>query len=92
MSESHRKVAKNSDSGIDLVRPERSSRPRLPHERDEATGSTGGVASGRVNQGYRDVERGVQDTSRAPEADQAYRTLKRKAAHVNPRGGRRNTP
>jgi len=92
MSESHRKVAKNPDSGIDLVRPERSSRPRLPHERDEATGSTGGVASGRVDQGYRDVERGVQDTSRAPEADQAYRALKRKAAHVNPRGGRRITP
>ena len=92
MGESHRKLAKNPDSGIDLVRPERSSRPHLPHERDEATGSTGGVASGRVHQGYRDVERGVQDTSRAPEADQAYRALKRKAAHVNPRGGRRKTP
>ena len=52
-----------------------------------------GVDLGRaVQQGYRDVERGVQDTSRAPEADQAYRALKRKAARVSPRGGRRNTP
>ena len=92
MSESHRKIAKRLDKGVDLVRPERSSKPHLPHERDEATGATGGVASGRVHQGFRDLQRGVQDTSRAPEADQACRDLKRKAARVNPRGGRGNTP
>jgi len=68
--------------GVDLTRPERSSRPHMPHERDESTGSTGGVPSERVQQGYGDVERGVQDTSRAPEADTAYRALKRKAARV----------
>jgi hypothetical protein len=50
----------------------------LPHERDEASGATGGVPSERVRQGHRDVVRGVQDTSRAPEAGRAYDQLKKK--------------
>jgi hypothetical protein len=51
--------------------------PLLPHERDEKTGMTGGVQSPRLQQGARDLKRGLQDTSRAPEADQAYRKLKK---------------
>jgi len=51
--------------------------PTMPHERDEHAGVTGGVPSTRVQQGGRDLKRGVQDTSRAPEADTAYRKLKK---------------
>jgi hypothetical protein len=65
-------------SGIDLVAPQHSSEPPLPHERDEAVGSTGGVPSERMRQGHRDLKRGVQDTSRAPEAGRAYDKLKKK--------------
>lgn len=50
--------------------------PALPHERDEKTSMTDGISSPRVQQGARDVKRGVLDTSRAPEADAAYRKLK----------------
>lgn len=50
---------------------------KMPHERDEKVGATDGVPSERVRQGSRDLKRGVQDTSRAPEADNAYRKLKR---------------
>ena len=64
-------------SGVDLVAPQRSSEPPLPHERDEAVGSTGGVPSERMRQGHRDLKRGVQDTSRAPEAGRAYDKLKK---------------
>ena len=63
--------------GVDLVAPQHSSEPPLPHERDEAVGSTGGVPSERVRQGHRDLKRGVQDTSRAPEAGRAYDKLKK---------------
>ena len=63
--------------GIDLTSPGPSTSPELPHERDEGTGMTAGVPSRRVQQGHADVKRGVQDTSRAPEADTAYRKLKK---------------
>ena len=66
-----------AEVGVDLTSPGESSSPELPHERDEATGMTGGVPSRRVQQGHADVKRGVQDTSRAPEADTAYRKLKK---------------
>lgn len=55
-----------------------SAAPQLPHERDESAGVTDGIASETVRQAHRDVERGLQDTSRAPEADRAYRRLKTK--------------
>jgi hypothetical protein len=54
-----------------------SATPHLPNERDEKVGATGGVPSERIKQGAKDVTRGVTDTSRAPEADAAYRKLKR---------------
>lgn len=63
---------------IDLTtrRATRADKPPLPHERDEKVGMTDGNPSQRVQQGARDVKRGVLDTSRAPEADAAYRKLK----------------
>lgn len=54
-----------------------SSIPHLPHERDEVVGATGAVPSEKVRQGYRDLKRGLQDTSRAPEADATYDKLKK---------------
>jgi len=54
-----------------------SPRPRLPHDRDEKVGMTGGVQSARVQQGARDLKRGLRDTTRAPEAEAAYRKLKK---------------
>jgi len=76
-----RRAGQNTTSerarGVDLVAPERSSEPQLPHERDEAVGTTGGVPSERVRQAHRDLKRGLQDTSRAPEAGRAYDKLKK---------------
>jgi hypothetical protein len=51
--------------------------PKLPHERDESVGSTGGVPSAAVQQAYKDVKRGLQDTSRGAAANLAYEKLKR---------------
>ena len=50
--------------------------PKLPHERDESVGTTGGVPSAAVQQAYKDVKRGLQDTSRGAAANQAYEMLK----------------
>ena len=63
---------------VDLTTPKRSGEAELPHERDESVGMTGGAPSQRMRQGHRDLARGVQDTSRAPEADKAYDKLKKK--------------
>jgi hypothetical protein len=63
--------------GVDLSSRKPSSSPTLPHERDEGAGMTGGVASERIAQGHRDLKRGIEDTSRAPEADRTYRRLKK---------------
>jgi hypothetical protein len=43
----------------------------------DGPGMTGGVQSPVVQQGARDLKRGLQDTSRAPEAEAAYRKLKK---------------
>ena len=56
------------------------SRPALPHDRDESVDMTGGVPSEHMRRAARDVERGVEDTTRAPEADRAYRRLKDQGA------------
>ena len=50
--------------------------PKLPHEQDESVGSTGGVPSPEMQQAYKDVKRGLQDTSRGTAADAAYQKLK----------------
>ena len=54
--------------------------PRLPHERDESVGPTGGVSRVPIQQAYRDLTRGMQDTDRGPEAGRLYRKLKRTSA------------
>ena len=49
---------------------------RLPHERDQATEMTGGVPSPEVEQAYKDVKRGLQDTDKGPPSDRAYQKQK----------------
>lgn len=44
----------------------------LPHERDQSSHMTDGVPSNRVRQAAQDVERGLEDTSKATEMDRAY--------------------
>jgi hypothetical protein len=61
---------------VDLTSKRDASSQPMPHERDEAVGMTGGIPSERVQQGARDVRRGVKDTSRATEADAAYQKQK----------------
>ena len=53
--------------------------PKLPHEHDESVGATGGVPSEAMQQAYRDVKRGLQDTSRGAAANAAYEKLKQDA-------------
>ena len=53
--------------------------PKLPHEHDESVGATGGIPSATVQQAYRDVKRGLQDTSRGTAANAAYEKLKQTA-------------
>ncbi|BEU94354.1 hypothetical protein ACDW_00590 [Acidovorax sp. DW039] len=50
---------------------------RLPHERDEATGMTGGIPSREVRQAYEDVTHGLQDTDKGPPMDRAYQKQKK---------------
>jgi len=68
---------KGQGEGVDLTSPAESKSPKMPHERDERVGMTDGTPSKRVQQGARDLKRGVQDTSRATESDTAYRNLKK---------------
>ena len=62
---------------VDLTSIHDSSAPPMPHERDEGSGMTGGVQSKRVQQGAKDVARGVRDTTRSTEAYQAYAKQKK---------------
>ncbi|MDR6213603.1 hypothetical protein QE399_001292 [Paracidovorax wautersii] len=50
--------------------------PQLPHERDQSVGMTDGQPDENVEQAYRDVSRGLQDTDRGPPADRAYQKQK----------------
>ena len=56
----------------DLSGPE----ARLPHERDQSVDMTHGEPDAQMEQAYRDVERGLQDTDRGPPADKAYQKQK----------------
>ena len=51
--------------------------PKLPHEHDQSVGMTDGTPSDTVQQAYRDVTQGQQDTDRGPEAQRAYEKLKK---------------
>lgn len=70
-----------TDASPDAVRsaPEDLDGPeaRLPHERDQATAMTGGVRSPDVEQAYKDVTRGLQDTDKGPALDRAYQQQKK---------------
>ena len=66
-------------AAVGLDSPLHSPDPALPSDHDETAGVTGGVPSTVVQQGSRDLKRGIVDTSRAPEAEAAYRKLKRRA-------------
>lgn len=57
--------------------PPPETQPKLPHERDQSVDSTGGTPSVEIEQAYRDVSRGLQDTDRGPEADRTYKKLQR---------------
>lgn len=48
-----------------------------PHEHDAPAGRIAGRPSGPLRQAYHDLLRGVQDTSRADEAQRSYLKLKR---------------
>jgi hypothetical protein len=77
MVKSKRPVDTTPHAHVDLTSPGTSSSPAMPHDRDEKAGMTGGIPSGRVQQGSRDLKRGLQDTSRATEADRAYQKQKK---------------
>jgi hypothetical protein len=47
----------------------------LPHERDQAVDMTQGQPNPAIEQGERDLRRGLKDTSKAPEMDRAYKKL-----------------
>ena len=47
----------------------------LPHERDQAVDMTNAKPNPVVEQGGRDVERGIKDTSKSVEMDRAYKKL-----------------
>ncbi|UCU99278.1 hypothetical protein [Acidovorax radicis] len=51
-------------------------KPKLPHERDESVDMTHGKPDVQIEQAYRDVQRGLQDTDRGPPADKAYQKQK----------------
>lgn len=50
--------------------------PLMPHERDQSVGMTDDHPDENVQQAFRDVQRGLQDTDRGPAADQAYKKQK----------------
>ena len=54
-----------------------STAPKLPHEHDQSVGMTDGAPSKTVQQAYRDLAQGQQDTDRGPEAHRAYQKLKK---------------
>ena len=66
-----------SPARIDLTNTAKAESTALPHERDEQVGMTGGIPSAVVEQGARDLKRGIQDTSKSVETDEAYAKLKR---------------
>ena len=50
--------------------------PRLPHERDQSSDSQGAAPQAEASQAKKDVDRGLVDTSKARETDEAYRKQK----------------
>lgn len=48
----------------------------MPHERDQSTDMTDAKPDPKVRQAHADVERGLQDTGKQPEMDDAYKKQK----------------
>jgi hypothetical protein len=65
---------KDAGGGKTKVEQGGESAPRLPHERDQSSDSqqNQGGSSELGRKGMEDVERGVVDTDRGPEADRVY--------------------
>lgn len=49
---------------------------KLPSDRDQAVDMTGGQNSPVIEQAARDIDKGIKDTSKAPEMDRTYKKLK----------------
>ncbi|RYX96623.1 MAG: hypothetical protein EOO28_06845 [Comamonadaceae bacterium] len=49
---------------------------QMPHERDQSTDMTSDKQSPVVQQAHEDVSRGLQDTGKQPEMDDAYKKQK----------------
>ena len=72
------------EQGVDLQTPPQQEHaagtpaaPKLPHERDESgAGMTPAAPDSTIQQAYRDVQRGLQDTDRGPPAGKAYQKQK----------------
>lgn len=76
-TQAHVRLDTSDTSGNDASPKPPGAREKMPHERDETVGMTGGVPSRKMQQAHRDVARGVQDTDRGPEADRTYQKQKR---------------
>ena len=48
----------------------------LPHERDQKTAMTAAQPDAEMRQAKRDIDNGLQDTSKAPEMNSAYKKQK----------------
>ncbi|WP_313071498.1 hypothetical protein [Melaminivora sp.] len=61
--------------GVDLTQPARKDEaqnpPRMPHERDQDVDMTSDTPDPRVQQGARDLERGLQDTDQGLQTDES---------------------
>ncbi len=69
------RTARPDSKEIDVSETDSTS-PKLPHERDESSGTAGAKPSEKIQQAHRDLSRGLQDTDRGPPADRAYKKLK----------------
>ena len=58
------------------AQPQVSAVPRQPHERDETSDSQGSAAQEAPSQAAKDMKKGIVDTSKAKETDEAYRKQK----------------
>ena len=56
--------------------PTKEEHPKLPHERDESVDMTHGESDPQIEQAYRDIKRGLQDTDQALRADHVERHQK----------------
>ena len=68
-------TTKKGAPGPQTPGPVKANAPKLPHERDESVDMTKATPHKEMEQAYRDLQRGLQDTDRGPPADKAYKKL-----------------